>query len=353
MKRTNQQSFHQFKNSNRFSYKNSKSKSPIVNIPLLIITVGITFFMLVFVMQNYYTHNPHLYKDYLLQTVPAFEMVAPREEDIVEHSLLVSLVSMTTGINITNPFSLLESQVPAFAQLDYKPVVTTPAEKKPLEVVENDAEEEEKNEPAINAEDLKVAIYHSHTTEAFVPTSGIPHTEKFDETIVKVGEKLKEQLESMGVYVLHDKTYHNQRHSESYRKSATTVEEIVKENDFDLIIDLHRDGVGQSSSVGRPVTTADIQGEEMGKLLFLVGGRHDDWRQNYALANTLNEVTKQKYPGLSRGVIVRSTGNYNQDLHKNNILIEIGGHWNTLEEAIKTTKPLAEIIVEGLMQRNE
>ncbi|WP_350342508.1 stage II sporulation protein P [Proteinivorax tanatarense] len=353
MKKTKRQNLHSFKNSNRLSYRKPKKSSfEEVNLLMLIITVLTTFLLLSFVMKNYYTQYPHLFKDHLLQTVPAFEMVAPREEDIVEHSLIVNAISVVTGINVTAPFSLVESQVPVFAQIEYASVIS--ADEANNQVDKDEEEEEEKKQVStIKPEDLKIAIYHSHTTEAFVPTSGIPHTEDFDETIVKVGEHLKEQLESMGMYVYHDKTYHNQRHSESYRKSARTVEEIIEKDDFDLIIDLHRDGVGQSSSVGRPVTTEKINGEDMGKLLFLVGGRHDNWRKNYALANALNEATKQKYPGLSRGVIVRSTGNYNQDLHNNILLIEIGGHWNTLDEAIKTTEPLSKIILEGLQRVNE
>ncbi len=77
----------------------------------------------------------------------------------------------------------------------------------------------------------------------------------------------------------------------------------------------------------------------MGKILFVVGSRHDSWRSNYNLSNKLNEMSKQLYPGLTRGVVVRSTGSYNQDLHGNVILLEIGGHWNSLQEAKKTTKP--------------
>ena len=55
----------------------------------------------------------------------------------------------------------------------------------------------------------------------------------------------------------------------------------------------------------------------------------------------------EKYPGLSKGVITKegpsSNGVYNQDLHENALLLEIGGYENTLDEMYRTADVIAEV----------
>jgi len=59
----------------------------------------------------------------------------------------------------------------------------------------------------------------------------------------------------------------------------------------------------------------------------------------------------KKYPCLSRGVFeqgLQPKNTYNQDLHNNSVLLNIGGVENTFEEAYRTTGALAEAIKEIL-----
>ncbi len=58
-----------------------------------------------------------------------------------------------------------------------------------------------------------------------------------------------------------------------------------------------------------------------------------------------------KYPGLSRGVLPPkkgpgTNGVFNQDLHENALLIEIGGVDNNMEELYRTADALAEVFSE-------
>lgn len=305
---------------------------------------------------HYLPRNPQLFGDYLAETIPMYNTFLPKEEDVVRDNLSLATLHYLLGINVTQPTSMIKAQIPVFNQFDYVQVITPPDpvipeppdEPEPVDPIEPDP-----TEPGNNGlQGKNILLYHSHTTEAFVPTSGIPHTEKFDETIVKVGEHLAQELRRLGANVIHDVTHHSKRHSESYRRSRETVQRHLNSDmEFDLIIDLHRDGVGQSSEIGKPVTTTTINGVQMGRLLFVVGQRHDGWRSNYVISQTLNSIAESLYPstgqqnsGLTRGTVLKASGNYNQDLHEKMVLIEIGGHWNTLEEAINTTKPLAEII---------
>jgi stage II sporulation protein P len=54
------------------------------------------------------------------------------------------------------------------------------------------------------------------------------------------------------------------------------------------------------------------------------------------------------YPGLMRPTQVRRDARYNQHLHPNSLLIEIGSVENTLEEALLAAELLANVLAEAL-----
>lgn len=66
----------------------------------------------------------------------------------------------------------------------------------------------------------------------------------------------------------------------------------------------------------------------------------------------MHNLLDKKYPGLSRGVIVKREGNgkYNQDLSQNAILIEFGGVDNTFEELYRSSDALADVFSEYYWQ---
>jgi stage II sporulation protein P len=63
------------------------------------------------------------------------------------------------------------------------------------------------------------------------------------------------------------------------------------------------------------VTTADINGHDVGKILLVVGSGHKEWQQNLAVATALNDNLQRIAPGISRGLKERKNLTYNQDLH--------------------------------------
>lgn len=188
-----------------------------------------------------------------------------------------------------------------------------------------------------------VIIYHSHTTESFVPTSGKTYMEDLNQTVVRAAEELAYYLErDYGVRVVHNREIHDIPRAEAYVKSADTVKGLVKKYpEAALVIDLHRDGVA------REATTTVMNGEELGRTLLIVGTNHSRWKQNYGFALKLHEKSEELFPGLSRGIREKSFP-YNQEVHPRAVLLEIGGHLNTLEEVLRTSRCLAEIIGDTL-----
>ena len=69
---------------------------------------------------------------------------------------------------------------------------------------------------------------------------------------------------------------------------------------------------------------------------------------NIELAKKFNNIVNEKYPGLSRGIYDIYSDDFNQDLHKNVILLELGANYNTFEEVENTIDVLVESIKELL-----
>ncbi|MBS4030165.1 MAG: stage II sporulation protein P [Clostridiales bacterium] len=192
---------------------------------------------------------------------------------------------------------------------------------------------------AFGSGDGKVVIYHTHTTESFVPTSGKKFTEELDLTVAKLGEELASiLLETYGIPVVHNNEIHDIPRSTSYEKALPTVKRLLEENaDTKILIDLHRDGVD------RKISTTQINGQNMGRILFVVGSSHPRWQENYQKALFLHDALEEMAPGISRGVRERPLV-YNQHVHPGALLIELGGHENSLVEVQRVLPILARAI---------
>ena len=72
-----------------------------------------------------------------------------------------------------------------------------------------------------------------------------------------------------------------------------------------------------------------------------------NWRLNLRFAAAWEEAMESRFPGLTRPVLCGYRF-YNQDLTTGSLLIEIGGHANTLEEALRggefAARALAELL---------
>lgn len=193
----------------------------------------------------------------------------------------------------------------------------------------------------------KVGIYHTHSSEAFLPSGGQARSEDFSKTVVYLGELIAARLTDNNIPAIHVKKYHDPVYKSSYTESRKSAQEILASHpDISLIMDIHRDGVGKSAESGRKMTTATINNRAAGKIMFVISSAHPEWQKNHRVANDLHNIIEEKYPGLSRGIIMRLDSTFHQDLHPGAILVEIGGHWNSLEEAAYGAELFADVLVE-------
>ncbi|CRF28836.1 stage II sporulation protein P [Mycobacterium tuberculosis] len=199
-------------------------------------------------------------------------------------------------------------------------------------------------------------IYQTHNQESYLPElEGVKDPDKaYDpkKNVALVGRKLAEKLEKEGIGAVHsNKNYPaiepGFNYYYSYRYSLKTLQEASAGHpDLRYYFDLHRD------SQRRDKTTATINGETYAQVYFIIGGKNPNWKQNYEFAEQINQVLEAKYPGISKGIHAKSgegNGVYNQNFSPNNLLIEIGGVDNTLEECYRTADALAEAISQVIL----
>jgi len=196
--------------------------------------------------------------------------------------------------------------------------------------------------------DCKILIYHTHTSESYTGTSSDNnyHSEDQKSNVIRVGEELKKELNQYGIMVRQDSTYHDYpSYNGAYKSSLKTVENILKNENYDIIIDIHRDALA-SNTAYRP--TAEINGETVAKLMFVVGTnaaglKHDDWIENLKFAIAFQQRANELFPGLFRDLHL-STSRYNQHTSKKSLILEVGATGNTIEEACLAMKYFAKVL---------
>lgn len=187
-------------------------------------------------------------------------------------------------------------------------------------------------------DEKKIAIYHTHTEESFVPTSGT-HDKPGEGDIFEVGKTFKGELEKRGITVFHDLTKHEPRDAASYDRSKATAKNLLEKGP-DAIFDIHRDGVPNKEEY-----TTQIDGQLTSMVRFVVGRENPNRGVIEDFAKELKAAADKIEPGLIKGILF-SHGKYNQELSSHALLFEIGTHLNTLEEAQRGAALMAWVVAD-------
>lgn len=179
-----------------------------------------------------------------------------------------------------------------------------------------------------------IGIYHSHNAESYVETSNQEFKEPHGD-IIEVGRALQQSLEEQGYRVIHSENSHLPHDGGAYQRSRGTVRELLEQGAIALI-DVHRDAIPAE------VYRTEVEGEEMTKVRLVVGRQNPNRDANLELAKRIKSMADEKYPGLIKGIF-NARGNYNQDIGPRAILLEFGTHETSLDEAVRSTKFIAEI----------
>ena len=209
--------------------------------------------------------------------------------------------------------------------------------------------EKEDNKDNMKQEEPLVYIYSSHDNEKYSD----------NKSVLDVNELLKEKLslykinsivEENRVSTFLDKE--NLNYNKSYLISRRFLEDVIlKYPTLNYFIDIHRD------SVDGKVTTTIIDNKPYAKIMFVLGLDNPDYLENKEVIMKLNDFINKHYPNLSRGIYEKQgsgvNGVYNQDFHKNTILIEVGGIDNNYEEVLNSTEIITKALYHIIGEENE
>lgn len=209
-----------------------------------------------------------------------------------------------------------------------------------------------------NGDGPKVLVFHTHSQETFVDSvPGDPGT-----SIVGIGEYLTQRLNEKGIATMHhDGVYDlidgKLDRSKAYEFSEAGVRKILEENpSIEVVIDLHRDGVGNDTHL-----VTDVNGKQTAKIMFFNGLSRTKAngdisylpnpyiQDNLSFSLQMQLAAENMYPGFARRIYLKG---YRYSLHMmpKSLLIEAGAQTNTVEEMKNAMDTLADVLHKVLVE---
>lgn len=209
-------------------------------------------------------------------------------------------------------------------------------------------------ELALTGEAPEILIMHTHGSEAYTMDgtdiylpSDNSRTVDPAHNVVRIGEEIAAGLTEQGFSVLHDPTLHDYpAYNGAYGRSQAAVEEwLAQYPSIQVVLDVHRDALlGENGETCKTVSVVD--GVEMAQVMLVVGSNdsgleHPDWRENLALAMRVQQRLNESGENFARPITIR-TSRFNQHLTQGSLLVEVGSHGNTLQEALAAARVFAQ-----------
>lgn len=203
----------------------------------------------------------------------------------------------------------------------------------------------------------QILILHTHgASESFIDS----RKGKQEDSIIGVGTCLAQVLsEKYGYQVIHDKTEYDKINgridrNKAYNNAYNGLKKTLKKYpSIQVVIDLHRDGVG--NSVKR---TTIVDGKRTAQVMFFNGLsrnssgdiaylHNDNLQGNLAFSLQLKIASMKHFENFARPVYLKGY-RYNMHVRQRYSLIELGNENNTVEEAKNAAAPIAMILNEVL-----
>jgi len=195
---------------------------------------------------------------------------------------------------------------------------------------------QDKSIPVESGKKPTIAIYHTHSDESYIKGDGTESKEG-NGGIYDVGEILAERLRKMGFNVIYSDANHNPHDINAYNRSRRTAMQLIKKSAPDVVIDVHRDAVPASQY------QTEVKGQDATKVKLVIGRTNPNMKANLEFAKQIKAAMDKQAPGLSNGIFM-GKGDYNQDLTPRSVLIEVGSHTNSKEEAEKGAELFASTL---------
>ena len=214
----------------------------------------------------------------------------------------------------------------------------------------------------VDSDQPQVLIMHTHTTETFElerkswydPSFNARSTDQ-SRNMAAVGQAMADALNQAGIHTLHDTTLHDHpSYNGSYERSHETVRKYLEQYpSIKIVIDVHRDAI-EPQSGQRVSAIAEVEGRTAAQIMLICGadkgGNLPNFEKNLGFAAAWQDAMESRYPSLTRPVLL-DYRYYNQDLTTGSLLIEVGSHGNTLEQAVYSGQLAGQALAELLRQQ--
>ncbi len=216
-------------------------------------------------------------------------------------------------------------------------------------------------EVEVDSDEPQVLILHTHATETYQTWPDLVYdpaftarTQNTELNMCAVGERMAQVLNAAGINTLHDTTLHDSpSYTESYDRSRATAQDYLqKYPSIKIMLDVHRDAIEDADGTRvKPLCT--VNGQDTAQVMIIAGCDNGssiplpNWRLNLRFAAAWESAMESRTPGLTRPVMC-DYRYYNQDLAPGALLIEVGGHANTVDEAVRAGEYAAQALAELL-----
>lgn len=205
----------------------------------------------------------------------------------------------------------------------------------------------------------QILILHSHGSEAYTPQgeqdtyspSDPYRTTDCAHNVVRVGEEMARIFREAGFSVVHDTNlYDYPAYNGAYDRSLEATQRwLAQFPSLKIILDVHRDALGDEQVIYK-VISEEKQGAAAQVMLVVGtdnGGFHPLWEENLSFALHLQQQMLDDYDSLARPIVLRSS-RFNQQLSVGSVLVEVGTHGNSLDEALLGARLFAQSAAEVL-----
>lgn len=206
------------------------------------------------------------------------------------------------------------------------------------------------------SDEPQILIMHTHTSESYEPyekswydAAYISRSESPENGVVAVGEAIAGELAAAGISVIHDCTVYDDPYNGAYSRSLIgTVELLDRFPTIKVVLDIHRDAIEYTDGT-RVSAVTEIDGKKAAQFMVICAaddGNYDVpyYMDNFHFACELQQEAEKLYPTLTRPVLFQYC-QYNQQLSKGALLIEVGSHGNSVDQAVYTGELIGRTLV--------
>ncbi|MBR1823138.1 MAG: stage II sporulation protein P [Ruminococcus sp.] len=215
-----------------------------------------------------------------------------------------------------------------------------------------------------NTDEPLVLLYHTHTCESYEPYVRDEFDVNFNfrstdptKSVVMVGDAIQAELEAQGIGVVHITDIHDYpSYNGAYDRSRASIIPVLEEYpSIKVVLDIHRDALGSDEQAYQPFIR--VEGREAAQIM-MISGCDDgtmgmpNCMENYHFACALQQKLEKDNPGFTRPILFDYRC-YNQDLTNGSLLVEVGAHGNTLEQAQYAGQLFGKSLGEFLREMSE